>query len=74
MKQMRVKNGYMEYAYSLDEGNDVADFKFSTLSEVGDPYQRWFRDQIRRSGMIIAHGVELDNYPWVADKLILLEI
>jgi len=70
MKHMRVKNGYMEYTYSLDENNDEVDFKFSTLAEVGEPYQPWFKDQIKRRGMVIAYGANLIHYPWVADKFL----
>ena len=69
MKQMRVNKGYMEYTYNLGDDDEIV-FKFSTLAEVGDPYQCWFKDQIKREGMIIAYGVELGHHPWVADKFL----
>ena len=70
MKHMRVKNGYMEYTYSIGWSEDSAVFVFNTLAEVGEPFQPWFKNLIKRHGMSIAYGVELDSYPWVVDKFL----
>ena len=65
---MSSTRGIVRYAYTDED----IDFGFATnlLSEVGDPYQQWFYDEIARRGWSIERGVALDAYPWCADVLI----
>ena len=59
-----AKDGMLTYEYESC-GGDLA-FSFNLLCEVGEPYQPWFRDEIRRRNLNVVTR-ELDVPPWVAD-------
>ena len=42
---------------------------FSLFCEVGQPYQQWFKDEIRRRNLTI-ETKELNEYPWIADFVV----
>jgi hypothetical protein len=61
------KGGVLNYHYRAGE---EMDFSFHMLCEVGEPYQQWFRDEIRMRGYRVQYGAELDRAPWVADRVV----
>ncbi len=70
MNRLMAKGDLITYQYSLDPRDEQADFEFNTLAEVGEPYKKWFVDQINKRGWMVKHGVDLEYYPWVADLLV----
>jgi hypothetical protein len=61
-----LENGMLRYQYALSDDREVA-FAFHTLSEVGEPFQAWFRSEIETRGLQVAFGRDLDDKPYVAD-------
>lgn len=70
MYSLSIKNDNLVYKYSA--GKHMV-FKFNLLSEVGAPYQQWFIDEIKRRGWVVDYGVEIDNSPWIADRLLYIK-
>lgn len=60
------KGGILHYRYHC---TPECGFRFTLLSEVGAPYQQWFRDEIARRGLQVEYGVSLLTYPWCADRV-----
>lgn len=74
-----LKDGRMWYQYSMDELDDDYQmdeldddyhFSFSTLAEVGAPYQQAFRNIIAQAGFIVEYNREIVKAPWVADYVV----
>lgn len=59
-----LAGGMLRYRY---RAGGCMDFSFHLLSEVGAPYQPWFRDQIERRGLTVEFGRDIDQKPWCAD-------
>ena len=62
-----LKDGMLRYRY---RAGGCMDFEFNMLCEVGEPYQQWFRDEIKRRDINVEFGRELDQSPWCADFII----
>lgn len=62
-KLTKLKGGMLRYRYTA---GGCVDFDFHTLAEVGEPYQAWFREEIRRRGWEVQTR-EMDCKPWIAD-------
>lgn len=68
-KLTKLDGGMLRYQYALGEDQEVT-FDFSTLAEVGEPFQQWFKDEIRTRGWIVEFGRDLDEKPYVADFVV----
>lgn len=52
-----LKGGMLRYRYDV---SPELGFDFYMLCEVGEPYQQWFRDEIKARGILFPHnrGIE----------------
>ena len=62
-----LKGGMLRYRYDV---NAHIGFDFYLLCEVGEPYQKWFIEEMENRGFCIAFGKHLDCKPWVADFVV----
>ena len=57
----------IRYRYAVP---GVGRCEFSTLSEVGQPWVAELRELIERAGLQVERGVDLNDRPWVADRVV----
>lgn len=62
------KGGVITYKYDIDGMPDIG-FEFTLLSEVGESYQRRFRELMAERRWTVERGRDIDTTPWCADIL-----
>lgn len=60
----------VRYNYDLDLHSPGDEFECSLYSEIGEPYKARFNNVIKQFKLEIIRGVDLDEKPWCADKLV----